>query len=621
MEYSRRVATAFLFTSSCLSLINGLPLRANVSFAAAQGTVAADLSLHPLLPLDQTPGPVWSGADWQHELPRQTPPDQLAQQNLIPDLQRIPQTPEPLPDPLPALPAPDELLDTDVPPVNPAAPAVGDTFVVTRFDVVGSTVFSEQELAAVTDPFTQRPLSFTELLDVRSAITQLYVDRGYVTSGAILPPQTFAEGGVVEIQVVERQLEAIEVTGTRRLQPGYITRRIATGADTPLNVDRLLERLQLLQLNPLIESITADLRAGLQPGTTRLVVTVVEADSFDVVYRFDNNRSPSVGTARHQFRLTEGNLLGIGDRLSVGYSSTEGSNEVEVDYEIPFNAYNGTLRFSGDFNNNQVIEAPFEVLDIDSISNSYRLTVRQPVVRTPMQELALGLSATHQSSQTRLGIADIGPFPLSPEADEDGRTRVSALRFFQEWTQQSNVHVLSLRSQFNVGLNFLDATVRDAGADSRFFSWQGQGQWVRSLAPDTLFLLRGSTQLAADPLLTLEQFGLGGQFTVRGYRQDQLLTDNGLQASAELRFPILRDPNNDLLLQLTPFIDVGYGWNNTGDNPDPNVLAGIGTGLLLNVGDRLTARMDWGIPLTSVDDDADTLQENGLYFSVELLLF
>ena len=302
-----------------------------------------------------------------------------------------------------------------------------------RWQALTSSVapfFAEAELAAVTAPYIDRPLTFAELLDLRAAITQLYVDEGYITSGAIVPPQTFQDGGVVQIRVIEGRLEEIQVNGTQRLQPGYVSSRIAVGTSAPLNVDRLLERLQLLQLNPLIETITADLQAGIQPGINTLVITVVEAESFDATYSFDNNRSPSVGSARHQIRLTEGNLLGLGDRLSLGYGLTEGSDAFDVDYTLPINPYNGTLRFTANFNGNEVIEDPFDVLEIESDSDSYQLTMRQPILQTPNREVAVGLSASHQRSQTALGIGDIGPFPLSPGADEAGRTRVSALRFF-----------------------------------------------------------------------------------------------------------------------------------------------------------------------------------------------
>jgi hemolysin activation/secretion protein len=612
---------SILFTSGSMGLLGLLPLAAFGSISATPKTPDLDQALTSLLTCEWNSSAPTTSYRRRPSSGQQSSSLWVAQQELLPDLQRIPAPPETLPEPLPPLPPPEDLLDADgLPPVdNDNVPGGDETFTVSGFNIIGSSVFSEAELAAVTAPYIDRPLTFAELLDLRSAITQLYIDKGYITSGAIVPPQTFQDGGMVEIRVIEGRLEEIQVNGTRRLQPGYISSRIAVGTAAPLNVDRLLERLQLLQLNPLIETITADLQADIQPGTNILVITVVEAESFDAIYRFDNNRSPGVGTARHQFWLIEGNLLGLGDRLSLDYSLTEGSDALDVDYTLPISPYNSTLRLTVNFGSNEVIEDPFDVLEIASDSDSYQLTLRQPILQTPRQEVVWGLSASHQRSQTALGIGDIGPFPLSPGADEEGRTRVSALRFFQEWTQRNSEQVIALRSQFSLGLDVLDATINESGPDSRFFTWQGQGQWVRSLGPDSIFLLRGGAQLSTDSLLTLEQFALGGQFTVRGYRQDQLLTDNGVLASAELRFPILREPNNNLLLQISPFVDFGYGWNHDGETPAPNLLAGIGTGLLLDIDNRLTARFDWGIPLTSVESDRANFQENGLYFSVELL--
>ena len=116
--------------------------------------------------------------------------------------------------------------------------------------------------------------------------------------------------------------------------------------------------------------------------------------------------------------------------------------------------------------------------------------------------------------------------------------------------------------------------------DSRFFSWQGQVQWTQLLAQDTLLLFRSSLQLADQGLLSSEQFSLGGFSTVRGYRQDQVLTDNGFLASAEARIPVLRLSAWDALVQVTPFVDFGTGWN-SGDrsDPDESTLASVGLGL------------------------------------------
>lgn len=544
--------------------------------------------------------------------PGQVRPDVRPQ----PDLQPPSQTPLPEPTPLPTTP-PENLLESlPEPSTAPILPAdIPDTISVQRFDVQGSTVFAPETFEAITAPYTNRPITFSELLQVRTAVTQLYVDQGYITSGAILPPQRLQDG-VVVIQVIEGRLEDINVVGTQRLRPNYVRDRLAIAGSAPVNFNRLLEGLQLLQLDPLIETVSADLQAGVSPGRNVLEVQVVEADTFSTALIADNQRSPSVGSVRRQIQLNQANLLGFGDSLTVGYINTDGSDSLNLNYSIPLNPRNGVLSFAYGTASSEVIEEPFDRLNIESESDYFEASFRQPLILKPNEEFALGLTASYQSSQAFLPIPGGGIIPLSPGADEEGGTQVAAVRFYQEWTQRSSQHVLAARSQVSIGVNAFGATVNDGDPDSRFVSWRGQAQWVRLLAPDTIALLRTDIQLADEALLSLEQFGLGGQLTVRGYRQDLLLTDNGALASAEIRLPILRIPEVQGLLQIAPFVDVGTGWNNSEDEPDPNTLIGVGAGLLWEMSDRFTARLDWGIPLISVDSSNDSLQENGVYFSI-----
>ena len=515
----------------------------------------------------------------------------------------------------PPLPPPEQLLPPATAPTLPATgvEATPAKIHVDRYEVVGSTVFTVSELAAITQPFTG-DVSFAALVAARTALTDFYVSRGYITTGAYLPPQKL-QGGVVILQVVEGGLEDIKILGTHRLKPSYVRSRLAIAATKPLNRDRLLQALQLLQLNPLLQTVSAELSAGTQPGQSLLTVSITEAPSRSLQLTLDNGRSPSVGTFRRQLQFTEANLLGLGDALNLAYTNTTGSNALDTSYTIPVNARNGTLALSGGFAFNRVIEAPFDVLDIQSNSNYVELTLRQPLLQTPTQELALGLTASHRETAATLLDGTI-PFP-SLGADAQGATRLSALRFFQDYTWRSNRAVFALRSQFSVGVKALHATINPTAPDSRFFAWRGQAQYVRLLAPDTLLLLRTDIQLADRSLLALEQISEGGQDTVRGYRQDLLLADNGLFASAEVRIPVLRLPQLNGLLQLTPFVDVATVANRDRSvKLDPNTIASVGLGLRLQLGDRLTARFDWGLPLVSVSGDQRTLQENGLYFSV-----
>jgi len=470
-------------------------------------------------------------------------------------------------------------------------------------------------------PANGQNFTFEQLLRARSTITQLYIKCGYITSGAILPPQTPEDqDNTVIIQVVEGSLEDIEVTGLQRLNSSYVRSRLAIAGSEPLNQRQLLQGLQLLQLDPLIRRISADLQAGTRPATSILRVEAIEADSFNITLNLNNNRSPSVGTFQRGITFNQANLLGFGDGLSVTYNNTDGSNEIEGSYTIPVNPRNGTVSLRAGYTHSHVIEPPFDILDIEAESPYYEVTFRQPIFQIPTEEFALGLTFSRQESQTELGIDDIGPFPLSPGADEEGRTRISAIRFTQEWLNRTPKQVLAARSQFSLGLDLFDATVNDAPLpDSRFFAWRGQIQWVRLLDDaGTLLLTRADAQLTGDSLVPLEQFGLGGQDTVRGYRQDALLTDSGVYASAEIRVPVLRVRDWQALLYLVPFLDFGTGWNaDPSTNPEVDTIVGGGIGLLWEMGDDLTARVDWGIPLVSVDSRERTWQENGVYFSVQ----
>lgn len=544
-------------------------------------------------------------------------PTALAQ-SINPNAPPPPELPEPLP--LPS----ESPLQTPPPAPIPQRPNFGGSFFVKEFEFEGNTVIDGETLRAELEDLTGTELTFAELLQVADRIAQLYIQQGYITSGAYIPEQNTGSG-VIRVQILEGSLkrEDIEVTVKGGRIENYVKSRLVAATGGVFNFNRLQSALILLQQDPLIESLSAELTAGIEPGTNGLKVEVNGAKTFNAFANLDNNRNPSVGSFQRGGGISFANLLGLGDSLSVGYSNTDGSNEIQGAYTIPVNPRNGTLNLSFRYLDSEIIEAPFDELDIESSSRYYDLTYRQPVILRAgpeaIQELALGLNLSRRESDSTLGNE---PFPTSLGADDRGKTRVSALRFFQEWRESKRQQVLVARSQFSAGVGAFDATINEEEPDSRFFAWRGQVLWLRQLGERTGEPAIGPTLLArldiqlADELLPLEQFGLGGQATVRGYRQDVLLTDNGVLASVEARLPILRVPAVDGNLQIIPFIDFGTGWNANGENPDPNTVVGTGVGLRWEMGKDFTARLDYGIPLVEVDSRERTWQENGLYFSV-----
>ncbi len=531
-----------------------------------------------------------------------------------------PRSPEPLPRELPETnPIPLQPNPNPTNPSNSISPIPG-TITIERFQFLDHTAFSTEELTQATQHLLGKPLSFTELLQVETIITKLYTEAGYVNSGAyVASGQKFSpDGAVVEIQVVEGGLESLEITGTNQLREGYIRDRLPSAKEFPLNQNKLLEDLQLLQLNPLISRISAQLAAGSRPEASSLTINVTEADTFSIRAFIDNGRSPSVGSFRRGVTLQENNLLGFGDRLSLTYTNTDGSNVGDINYNFPISRQNGSVSLAAGVNDTEIVESPFSELDIVGDSSYFDFSVRQPIIFKPTQELALGVTFSYQHSQTKLQGDN---FPFLPNRDREGETTISAIRFVQEFTQRNPTALFALRSQLSVGLDAFDATIDDTGADSRFVAWRGQAQYLKLLAPNTLFILRGDVQLADEQLLSQERFSLGGLGSVRGYRQDFLLTDSGIFASAEVQLPLLNFAQNEGVLHLIPFVDFGTAWNVDSETElDPETLAAVGIGLKLSINDQLNARIDWGIPLVDDNSDSDTLQESGIYFSLDYKL-
>lgn len=483
----------------------------------------------------------------------------------------------------------------------------GDRFSV-KVEVLGSTVLQSQ-IAALIKPFENREVTFEELIGLRSAITQLYIDNGYVTSGAFLLNNQALSSGVVQIQVIEGELERIELSGLSRLQAGYVRSRIALAATKPLNSRRIEEALQLLQLDPLIAQVNAELTVGSTPGRNILQVRLREAPAFHAGVSTENRQSPSIGSVQTSLSLAHDNLLGFGDRLSADYGITEGLDSYDINYAIPLNARNGTLNLRYSFDDSNIIEAPFEELGIRSKTRTISLGFRQPVVQSPESEFALGLALDLRSSRTFL--FDDRPFSFS-EGPEKGESKVTVIRFSQDWVNRGARRVLAARSQFSVGLDALGATSNDTGTDGQFFAWLGQFQWVQQLSPRNVLVARINAQLTPSSLLTLERFSIGGVDTVRGYRQNQLVADNGILGSVEVRFPLTSDPR---VLQLAPFFEIGTAWNSRGPDPDQATLASLGLGLRWLIGYGFSLRLDYGVPLIAVDNQGDSLQDDGLYFS------
>ncbi len=531
--------------------------------------------------------------------------------------------PPPTPPPSPVL-----------PPVPPTAPEDGAQqqlgqiqVFVKSIVVTGHTVFSNEEIAAVTTPYENRTLTTEDLERLRLALTFLYVNNGYITSGAVIPDQDVKDG-VIQLQIIEGALSQINVEGTNWFRRGYLSDRIERGAGPPLRMEPLQMRLQLLQQDPRIEQINAELRPGDQRGESLLNVKVKEQSPWRMWLEFSNYQTPVVGAERGLMTVAHQNVTGHGDPLTVTYGGSRGVHPViDVAYTLPLNRYDTTFTASYRRNDFVVVSDQFRFLDLNSESEIIGFTLRQPLYRTLTDELAVAVTGERLYNKITSALDSVGGTPLLiPGSSDTGVSSVSALRFIQEYVHRTPTSVIAARSRFSVGLDVLNATT-NAGPlpDGRFFSWLGQLQGIRRFDDWWGMQLLGqmNLQIANDRLFPLEQIPVGGRFSVRGYRENTLIRDNGFLFSVESRFPLLRYASGEPLLQFAQFVDVGRAWQAKGGTPDPQTLASVGLGLRWAVLPRDRARFElyWGVPLNHVTHPSGNLQDYGIHLQAVVQAF
>lgn len=506
---------------------------------------------------------------------------------------------------------------------------------VERFEFIGNTVYSNEFLSDLVADYQQRDISAEELQIVKNIITLQYVEAGFINSGAIIPDQKVVSN-VINLHIIEGKLIDIEINQSYKGQAAklnlpYIKQRLVGDENEVLNLNLLQERLQLLHQNPLFRSINAELRPGINLGEGILHLEIVEETPWEIGMRINNYRAPSIGSKRAEVFALHRNLSGWGDSLQARLGLTDGLRDYAMSYMFPIYK-NTTLGFGLERSDAAVVAEPFNQLNIESEASNYGLHLNHALIQTPNQEFNLGLKLEQRSSTTYLfkNTPLEQKFSFSPGV-QDGISKITVLRFSQDWLERSRNRVIAARSSFNFGLDILNPTINhDDTPDGKFFTWLGQFQWVQRVAAfgneNTQLLLRADMQLAKHSLLPLEKFSLGGATTVRGYRENTLTRDSGIIASLEWRIPLMRLPlpyfsrdGDDGMLQIAPFIDYGHAWNAKSLSSEYNhrSISSAGLGLRWLPNQRTQASVYWGRALRNLDKPNDyDLQDDGIHFEI-----
>ncbi len=485
---------------------------------------------------------------------------------------------------------------------------------IKRIVLDGNSVFSEQELRLIVSPHEDHNVSIAELENLRQELTHYYIDRGYIDSGVLISTDNF-KNGELHLRIIEGRIDEVRLKGLNGLREAYVKNRLVPNSDAPLNIKELQDRFQVLLTDPLIKQMNGRILAGTSTGHSVLDVDVVRAPSYHWSLFGNNYRPPSIGAEALGISGTVNNLTGLGDSVDFTFLHSSGSERYAGGFKLPLTDSGTIAIFHFDEGDSSLIEAPINNIDIKSNIHSLEGGISQSIINTLDKRLNVGLLLAVRENETHL----LGR-PFSFIGVQNGRNQATVWRIFQDFTQHWERHALAVRSTFSVGMDAFGATpkTQNQNPNSEFFAWLGQTQYAYLIdqSSGTQAVLRGNLQLSDAPLLPLEKMAVGGINTVRGYRENYFVRDQGYSVALELHVPLITGnsaPKHHLTF--IPFVDYGQAWNYGERSAD---IYSIGAGIDWQYG-FVDTEIFYGYalnhPLTRQTGD---LQDAGLHFQMKI---
>ena len=465
---------------------------------------------------------------------------------------------------------------------------------VSRFEIAGSTIYSQAEFAALTEPLLHKAIPLAGVYELAARITALYGKDGYVLSRAIVPPQAFsARGAVVRIEILEGYVD--EVVWPEGLKEKYrdffsdYAARITE--ERPVNIKTIERYLLLASDLPGLRFSSTFKAAKTHKGASTLFVTVTEKHLSGEA-SIDNRGSEGRGPWEAQVSATASNLLGRHEEASIKYATAVHSMNqlqfVEGSWKQVLNPEGLTYVFTGSYNTGVPGLPPLEAINYASTGTVFTSMLAYPIIRSRDENLTI--SGT-------LFAEDVKSTALSTPFTDD---RLRGGRFGLVYDNADTFGGTDLvQLTLSHGIDGLGSTSTDnllasrAGGHVDFTKVELLATRTQSLARAVPGLsLYGAIfgQYTQDPLLVVEQCSYGGKTFGRAFDPSTLTGDNCVTSLAELRYDISVPESAGVGAQLYSFIDHGYVDRNTVSlgTPKEQWASSAGAGLRLNWADHAT---------------------------------
>ncbi|WP_080507340.1 ShlB/FhaC/HecB family hemolysin secretion/activation protein [Rhodopseudomonas palustris] len=427
---------------------------------------------------------------------------------------------------------------TGSPGTSSKAAASGTTsrFDIDEYRVEGAENLPQIEVESAVYPYLGPGRTSDDVEKARAALEKAYHDKGLQTVGVSVPQQD-AQRGFVVLKVVENKVGRLRVKGSRYFDLAEIKRRAPSVKEGALpNLQAVTNDIVALNRWP-DRRVTPALRAGVTPGTVDVDLNVEDTYPLHGSVELNNRQSPSTTPLRLSASLRYDNLWQLGHSMTVSYqvapqnpkdaTVVSASYLARTDYDwLNILVYGLKSDSSVATVGGSNVVGPGQVI-------GFRDVITLPTRGELFHTLSLG--ADYKDFQQTLSLAD-GSF--------DSPVKYVPLVAAYSATWQGDGRLTQLNAAVTTGLRGAGSSpeqfdVKRYKATGSFAHLRGDLSHTQELPGGLQLFGKLQGQLADQPLVSSEQFSLGGQDTVRGYLESEVLGDYGVAGTLELRSPNL----------------------------------------------------------------------------------
>ncbi len=490
-------------------------------------------------------------------------------------------------------------------PATPSAPS--PKFAIRGFDVTGDNPLGAADTTALLAPFLRQDADIDTLQRATAALEARLRDMGFGLHRVSLPPQEI--GDTVKLSIVRFTINrvSIERTGDTPTPPNAQPAKPHTPRYDDANVLASLPELQTgatpnfrvlavqtgIANDSAAKQVTVALKESDQADKIDAAIRVRESKAWWASLSASNSGSPSSGNDRLTLSAAHANLFNSDHQLALSITtSAEKTKDVQqygLNYRLPVYGWRGVLGASLTQSN---VVGNFGTFTSTGAGRTWGLNYTHHLLPQAGHRGFVTLALDNK----RFDVAKINGF-ASPGQLQRRTQAVSVGYNARHDSDASNVSYsveLAANTSGGLGNDLLSYQTEDPRVSTQRF------QVVRAsmnyLAPlwerKWLVGVRSQLQWTPHALIAGEQFGIGGNGSVRGTSERPVSGDKGASVSTELTSPELWSG-----MRAVGFIDLGYLTNvvsNGATKLGNDKLASAGLGLRYFHGSGFSLALDYG---------------------------